>query len=94
MVDTVTSYIVENDKDFRKALDRLGKVTSDFRIPFGSISRAWYRNNRKIFAFFPDLFQVFYLRNIIPIQYRELYTYGATVSKIIVEYLHHYKTIL
>ena len=49
MAEPVTSYILENDADFLKALDRLKATTSDFRIPFGLIAGEFYKSNRKIF---------------------------------------------
>jgi hypothetical protein len=49
MAEPITSYIVDNDNDFKKALDRLKATTSDFRIPFGLIAREFYKSNRKIF---------------------------------------------
>ena len=60
MAEPVTSYIIENDKDFNRALDRLAMVTNDFRIPFGLISKEFYKSNQKIFKLksagkYPDL---------------------------------------
>jgi hypothetical protein len=60
MVTPVTSYIVENDEDFKKALDRLAATTNDFRIPFGLIAKEFYQSNKKIFSLksagkYPDL---------------------------------------
>ena len=49
MAEGVTSYIVENDEAFARALQRLSKVTKDFRIPFGQIAKEFYKSNRKIF---------------------------------------------
>lgn len=49
MSEIFTSYIVQNDKDFQAAIDRLAKSTDDFRIPFGLISREFYKTNKKIF---------------------------------------------
>ena len=49
MPEAVTSYIVENDEDFNRALDRLRRTTSDFRIPFGLIAKEFYKSNKKIF---------------------------------------------
>ena len=43
MAEAVTSYIIENDQDFAKALDRLAAVTNDFRIPFGLITKEFYQ---------------------------------------------------
>jgi len=45
-----TSFIIENDKEFKKLLDEAGKKVSDFRIPFTSIKKDFYRSNRKIFT--------------------------------------------
>ncbi len=45
-----TSYIVENDRSFQRGLDRLQATTSDFRIPFGSIGKAWLQSNKQIFT--------------------------------------------
>lgn len=60
MVTPVTSYIVENDEAFQAAIDRLAKASNDFRIPFGLISKDYYRSNKKIFSLsgpglYPDL---------------------------------------
>ncbi len=60
MAEAVTSYIVENDEDFKRALDRLALATNDFRIPFGLIAKEFYRSNKKIFSLqsagkYPDL---------------------------------------
>jgi len=45
-----TSYIVENDKAFLEGIDRLARATSDFRIPFGLISKEFFQGNKKIFS--------------------------------------------
>ena len=45
-----TSYIIENDREFQSALDRLSKTVVDMRIPFGQISRSFYQENKRIFA--------------------------------------------
>lgn len=50
MAETFTSYIVENDEDFQRAIDRLALATNDFRIPFGLIAKEFYRSNKKIFT--------------------------------------------
>lgn len=42
-------WIIENERDFKNALDKLGKATSDFRIPFRLISSDFYRSQKKIF---------------------------------------------
>lgn len=49
MAENVTSYIVENDQAFSRAVDRLRKATNDFRVPFGLIAKDFYRSNKKIF---------------------------------------------
>lgn len=48
MVEPVISFNIENDVEFQKTLDKLAQATSDFRIPFGSISRDWYKSNLQI----------------------------------------------
>lgn len=42
-------FSVENAKAFQGSLDRLGKATNDFRIPFRLISSDFYRSQKKIF---------------------------------------------
>lgn len=42
-------FSIENQQEFAKALDRLGKKTSDFRIPFKLIASDFYRSQRIIF---------------------------------------------
>lgn len=49
MSEPVTSYIIENDDDFQRALARLAATVSDFRIPFGLIAKEFYQSNKKIF---------------------------------------------
>lgn len=53
MADTgaqiTTSYVVENDARFRQALQDAREVISDFRVPYGLISRDFYRSERAIF---------------------------------------------
>lgn len=43
------SYSVENDVAFRNALDRARQAIDDFRIPFGLISKDFYKSQRAIF---------------------------------------------
>lgn len=43
------NFTVENTKDFQRGLDRLGKATGDFRIPFRLISSDFYRSQQQIF---------------------------------------------
>ena len=45
-----TSFIVENDEAFARALDRLGRTTDDFRIPYNLIANHWLRGNSKLFS--------------------------------------------
>lgn len=42
-------FVIENEKAFKASLDRLGAVTSDFRIPFMIIASDFYRSQRKLF---------------------------------------------
>jgi len=49
MADNFEMYI-ENIDAFNRGLDRLGKETDDFRIPFRLISSDFYRSQRKIFT--------------------------------------------
>lgn len=41
---------IENVEAFKRALDKLGEVSSDFRIPFRLIASDFYRSNRKLFT--------------------------------------------
>lgn len=45
-----TSIIVENDAEFKKALDLMGEKISDFSIPFNLIANDFYRSNKIIFG--------------------------------------------
>jgi len=49
-VSAFSSYVIDNDLEFQQALDRLSKTVSDFRIPFGQISRHFYQGNKRIFS--------------------------------------------
>lgn len=49
MAGGFTSYIVDNDRRFRNALKRASEQVQDFRIPFGQISRDFYRSEQAIF---------------------------------------------
>jgi len=42
-------FSIENEKAFKEELDKLAKVSNDFRIPFRIISSDFYRSQRKIF---------------------------------------------
>lgn len=46
----IRSYIVDNDEVFKRQLERLGELTSDFRIPFYLIANDFYKSNRKLFT--------------------------------------------
>lgn len=45
----VTSYVLENDKRFRQMLSNASEVCKDLRVPFGLISRDFYRSELAIF---------------------------------------------
>lgn len=47
---TAFDWEIENQVAFTNGLDRLGKATSDFRIPFLLIASDFYRSNRKLFT--------------------------------------------
>lgn len=60
MAEVVTSYIIENDIAFGRAIERLRRSTKDFRIPFGLIAKDFYQGNKKVFSLkgpglYPDL---------------------------------------
>lgn len=44
------NWEIENQKAFAEQLDRLGKVTNDFRIPFRIIASDFYRSQRQLFT--------------------------------------------
>jgi phage gpG-like protein len=48
MAEAFTSYSVDNDKRFRNALKAASESIDDFRIPFGSILRDFYRSQQAI----------------------------------------------
>jgi len=50
MAEPIISFIPQNDKAFRRGLERLARTTSDFRTPFNLIGNHWYRGNRKLFT--------------------------------------------
>lgn len=57
-----TSYIVQNDKDFSAGLDRLARLTQDFRVPFYLIANDFYKSEKQIFQLksagrYPELAQ-------------------------------------
>jgi phage gpG-like protein len=45
-----TSYVLENDARFKQALKDASEVVSDLRIPFGLITRDFYKSERAIFG--------------------------------------------
>lgn len=47
---TAFDWEIENQVAFENAINRLGKATNDFRIPFRLIASDWYRSNRKLFT--------------------------------------------
>lgn len=49
-MDTLVSFELTNDQEFAAALDKLGKVVSDFRVPFNLIANDFYKSNRQIFG--------------------------------------------
>ncbi len=49
MVESFTSYEVDNDRRFRNALKAAAEVSTDFRIPFGLILRDFYKSQQSIF---------------------------------------------
>ncbi len=49
MAESFTSYEVDNDKSFRKALAKASEVTQDFRVPFGLIMSDFYKSEAAIF---------------------------------------------
>jgi len=45
-----TSYILENDAQFKRAIKDAGKRVSDLRFAFGEIARDWLKSNRTQFS--------------------------------------------
>lgn len=55
-------FAIENEALFREQLERLGELTSDFRIPLSLIANDFYRSEKKIFSLksagrYPELAQ-------------------------------------
>jgi hypothetical protein len=50
VAESFTSYIVDNDKSFRAAIQRAADATGDLRVPFALISADFYRSEQAIFA--------------------------------------------
>jgi hypothetical protein len=47
--------------------------------------------NNKYLFFFPDLYQMFYIKNIIPKEYQSSYLIIDWIIKIYIEFIQHYK---
>jgi len=47
--EIATSFLVDNDRAFKRGLDRLAKATDDFSTPFAEIAKHWYQGNKKLF---------------------------------------------
>jgi hypothetical protein len=47
--ESFTSYSVDNDQRFRKAIKECAEVCSDLRIPFGLILKDFYKSQQAIF---------------------------------------------
>lgn len=50
MAESFTSYIVDNDKSFKAAIQRAVDASGDLRVPFGLIAADFYRSEQAIFA--------------------------------------------
>jgi len=55
-----TSYVIENDESFQRAIDRARRTTADLRIPLRLIAKDFYKSERAIFALkgkgqYPDI---------------------------------------
>lgn len=50
MVAVTTSYIIENDAQFRAALKKASKRVSDLRVAWGLISQDWRKSNKAQFS--------------------------------------------
>ena len=49
MAEIFTSYSVDNDKRFQRAIDSAFRKSNDLRIPLGFVSRDWYKSEKAIF---------------------------------------------
>lgn len=49
MVAQVQSYVIENDAEFKAALDRAVTQVKDLRFAFMEIARDWFTSNQSIF---------------------------------------------
>lgn len=45
-----TSYVIENDRQFRKAIREATNRVADLRFAFGEIARDWFKSNRTQFT--------------------------------------------
>lgn len=50
MAEAFTSYIVDNDRRFRDAIQRAADATGDLRLPFALILADFYKSEQAIFA--------------------------------------------
>lgn len=50
MAEAFTSYVVDNDRKFRDAIQRAIEATGDLRVPFGQILKDFYKSERAIFS--------------------------------------------
>lgn len=65
-----TSYVIENDAKFKQTLKDAAEIISDFRVPFGLISRDFYRSEKAIFGLKgPGQYPVF--KNSYRVQYEQ-----------------------
>ena len=60
MVDVVTSYEVDNDKAFQRAIERAKRAVDDLTVPLTLITKDFYRSEKAIFQLqspgqYPDL---------------------------------------
>lgn len=46
---TIQSYSIENDAEFRAAIEAAGEKVGDLRFAFKEISRDWFKSNKSIF---------------------------------------------
>lgn len=49
MGEPTFSYIIENDRLFKQAIDRALTEVNDLRLPFNQIAFDWYKSNQAIF---------------------------------------------
>lgn len=46
----IQSYVIENDAEFKRALDDAFRKVEDLRFAFGEISRDWFKSNKAQFS--------------------------------------------